>query len=412
MRELGVLVLQLVAESHVGEHGGQLLDRLLAALHLQLCDEGVLRVVGHGVFVQQPPREVALIEVQEDVLVLQVRKQADHLAHQAHHLVLIPALQPLLQLQVAEQGEVLGAPCVLVEGVLKATISCLLEPRVVLEAPGHHVVQLGLELQHPLDVRRGIVDHLLVVHNPGTPLLYVRLHEVGHVRQHGWLAPEELVHERELVVLFVVVHGLAARLHLHQLLGRVQDELALHHGAQLLLGRAVQVLAKPLLLVLQPAGHLLEEQRAGVLGQPARDLRTVEVRGAGEQRRLEVHLVAALRVRLPHQPLHSALLLDDLGLRVPHRAEHLNQEPDHILVDVMPVSLAVDRIDHGGDTPVLAAIVDGLLKCAEGSGEQVRILVVVFGEESVEVLEDALHPEHQDGALLPQLCQRLEQLLP
>mmetsp|Transcript_1698 Transcript_1698/g.3467 ORF Transcript_1698/g.3467 Transcript_1698/m.3467 type:complete len:215 (-) Transcript_1698:1197-1841(-) len=146
MRELVVLLLQLVTEGHVSEHGRQLLNCLLPAFHLQLCDEGILCIDRHGQLVQQSPRECPLVEVQEYVLVLQVSEQADHLVDKLHHLFLISALQALLQLPVAEEGEVLGTTCVLVQDSLEAPVARLLKPRVIVEACRYHLVNLRLEL--------------------------------------------------------------------------------------------------------------------------------------------------------------------------------------------------------------------------------------------------------------------------
>mmetsp|Transcript_105242 Transcript_105242/g.304442 ORF Transcript_105242/g.304442 Transcript_105242/m.304442 type:complete len:425 (-) Transcript_105242:179-1453(-) len=352
--------------------------------------------------------------MEEDVLVLQMCEEADDLVHQSHEadLLLTPTLQTLLQLKVAEHRQVCGAPGVFVENFLQSMIPRLLEGYIVVEAPCHQVLELVLKVKHARDVRVWIVNVLLVVDDRRAPTLDIGHHDLRYEGEHRRLALEQAVHQCKAIVLFLHEHPLATSIHLHQPLRGVEDELGLALFPQCLGRGLVKVPLDTGVLVIEALGDFAQHLLARILREPTCHLRLVVAGRAKKKRVLEVNLVALSHRRYPDEALAAQFpLLGDPGLIVAGRAEHLNEQPDDALVNVLAVPLPVNLVDERLHTIVLDLCVDMFLEHPKRGGEQIRVVGLVLGEEPVQVLEDPLHPEREDRVLLPEVCQHGQELL-
>mmetsp|Transcript_23744 Transcript_23744/g.77363 ORF Transcript_23744/g.77363 Transcript_23744/m.77363 type:complete len:746 (+) Transcript_23744:257-2494(+) len=333
------LVLRVGRHLHVHEHALELGGELVAALLLELLDHRALDVVRDGAAAEQPLGEVLLVVLFEDVLLLQVAEEHHHLVEHCLDLVLRRAAHALAHLLVDKEGDVLGRALVEVDEVLEGRVQRVEEGLVSTEGALDDALVLVSQREQSLDkldrVARGA---RLLRHQLLPPSLDVPRHELAdHAQPVGRRhSAEELVRPLEVWYAVVLEHGHDARvLHLCEGAHVLGDELPLDHLVEPPLGRLVEVVCDPLVLLAQPRLRLAHVLGGRVLGEALVRLLAVKVRRRLEEGYLKVALVDVLA----ELDEHGSDCLDDASL------------------DRLGAPLPVDQVEHRREQPALDAIV-------------------------------------------------------
>mmetsp|Transcript_57808 Transcript_57808/g.152097 ORF Transcript_57808/g.152097 Transcript_57808/m.152097 type:complete len:235 (-) Transcript_57808:792-1496(-) len=232
----------------------------MTALALQLGDHTLLRLVADAAACEQAPREVLLVEVLEDVLVLQEPEDCDHLLqtgvdfHVAGH-----ALEALPEHVVYEQRKVLGCPRILVQEGLERLLQRQLEVLALFEGFLHKLVILVLEVEDRRDEGHRVLHLLRIPEDVAPSVADAVHHDPLHLLECLRHAAEEAVHALEVRDLVVLEHPGAPRvLHVDERLKVREDPLLVAKLLYLLHGGLVQVVLHTGLLLADALLGLLQ----------------------------------------------------------------------------------------------------------------------------------------------------------
>ena len=117
----------------------------MPTLNLEFLEHQKLSILGNERLIEESICEVLCVCLDEYVTTVEAAEQANDGVESRVSLLVIHALQPLLQLVVAVGGHVVGGQRALVHEVLERHVAVPLETDVVLETLLHHQVDLSLE---------------------------------------------------------------------------------------------------------------------------------------------------------------------------------------------------------------------------------------------------------------------------
>ena len=223
--------------AHVGEHGLDLGDNIVAALYLKLFDDVLLGLVVHTQLVEQAVGQEDLVCGDELVATVQAAEELDEvvdLALDVCHALLLEGV-PLCVVTI--KSYVVRRLVELVHENSKRFVTRFLEVHVLREAVTDNRVYLRLEVKQGPDHVERVLSVVLVVDNFRSHVLDVRLHLVDNVFETILRLDldEHIVNQSQLGQLVLNKLRAHSLVQLGDLLGEISNALGEHNLDDLVL---------------------------------------------------------------------------------------------------------------------------------------------------------------------------------